>query len=225
MRYRSIARFYKWLVAEGERRDDPMQRIPAPRIPQTLQPHYTAEEVRRVLAPFSPTSRDPLILRDRAIILTLFDTGVRGAELCGAELEDLDLRQFTIAVRQGKAGKQRRVAVGAVTAQAIERYTRRRPVSPWLFASKGGENLTFNALRNMLRRSFLSVGLDFRGVHAFRRGFAISFLDAGGDPGDLQALAGWESVAMVRRYARATETERAIRAHKQFSPVQRLGLK
>ena len=66
------------------------------------------------------------------------------------------------------------------------------------------------------------TGLRFRGMHAFRRGFAITFLDAGGDPKDLRTLAGWDSPQMLRRYTKATETTRALKAHRRFSPVDRL---
>ena len=44
VRYRALQQFYKWLVAEGERQDNPMERIPAPRVPETLQPHYSEED-------------------------------------------------------------------------------------------------------------------------------------------------------------------------------------
>ena len=222
VRHRAIQQFFKWLVAEGERQDNPMERIPAPRIPETMQPHYTDDDLRRALAKIPQTSRDPMVLRNRAILLTLYDTGLRGAELCGLRTEDLDIRDLSVMVRRGKGGKERRVGTSAITAQAIDRYHRRRQPSPWLFAARGDGPLTFSALRNMLRRLFLDVGLEFRGVHAFRRGFAISFLDAGGDPEDLRTLAGWESPQMLRRYTKATETSRALKAHRRFSPVDQL---
>ncbi len=64
----------------------------------------------------------PHNLRDVAMIMTLYDSGVRAAELCGMKVEDLDWRDRTILVT-GKAGKQRRVSIGHKTAQAIERYS------------------------------------------------------------------------------------------------------
>jgi len=222
VRYRALQRFYKWLVIEGERQDNPMECIPAPRVPETLQPHYNEEDLRRVLAKIPATSRDPLILRNRAIVLTLYDTGLRGNELCGLRTEDLDLRDLSLRVTRRKAGKERRVGVGPVTAQAIERYHRRRQPSLWMFAAVGGGSLSPNDVRLMLERMFKAAGVSFRGVHAFRRGFAISFLDAGGDPEDLRTLAGWESPQMLRRYTKATETSRALKAHRRFSPVEQL---
>ena len=222
VRYRALQQFYRWLVTEGERQDNPVARIPAPRVPETIQPHYSEEDLRLVLSKIPPTSRDPLTLRNRAVVLTLFDTGLRGNELCGLRTEDLDLRDLSLRVIRGKAGKERRVGIGPVTAQAVERYHRRRNPSPWMFAAVGAGSLSPNGVRLMLERLFKAAGVPFRGVHAFRRGFAISFLDAGGDPEDLRTLAGWESAQMLRRYTKATETSRALKAHRRFSPVDGL---
>jgi site-specific recombinase XerD len=222
VRYRALQQFFKWLVIEGERSDNPLDRIPTPRVPEQIQPHYDDDDVRRVLAKIPPNSRDPLLLRNRAILLTLYDTGLRGNELCGVRTSDLDLRDLTIRVRHAKAGRERIVGVSASATQAIDRYHRRRQPSPWLFSTAAGGPLSFQAVRLMLGRLFRSAGVAFKGVHGFRRGFAISFLDSGGDPEDLRTLAGWESPQMLRRYTKATETTRALKAHRRFSPVDRL---
>lgn len=79
-RYRALKSFYKWLVGEGERQDNPMSRIPPPKVPQSIQKHYTLQEVERLLLTCSGTSI--LDLRDKAIILVLLDTGLRSKELC-----------------------------------------------------------------------------------------------------------------------------------------------
>jgi integrase/recombinase XerD len=223
--YRAAAVFYKWLVAEGERPDNPLSRIPPPRVEVKIQAHYTPEDVALVLKRLPHATRDWRALRNRAIVLTLYDTGLRGAELCGLRREDLDLRDLGLRVQRGKGGKWREVAVSALTAQAIDRYLRNRnDLSLWLFVGREAEPLTVNGLKMMLERLWSNAGLAFRGVHAFRRGFAIQFLEAGGDPEDLRTLAGWDSHQMLRRYTKATETQRAKRAHAKFSPVQALGL-
>ncbi|MDP2950088.1 MAG: tyrosine-type recombinase/integrase [Chloroflexota bacterium] len=223
--YRAIQQFYKWLVAEGERPDNPITRIPAPRVADEILPHYSPEEVQRVLDSVGVRNRDWGALRDRAVILFLFDTGVRARELCDMRMEDLDLHNLSILVH-GKAGKQRQVGIGYASATAIERYHRRRKVaSRWVFSDQHGGQMTFNGVKMALGRRFKAAGVLFRGCHAFRRAFAIAWLDAGGGPEDLARLAGWDSPQMLRRYTRATEGTRALAAHRRFSPGDQLQTK
>lgn len=219
-RYRALKRFFKWLVTEGVRNDNPMDRIKPPRLPELIQPHYQPQELETVLKVCRDSSSYGL--RDRAIILVLYDTGVRAAEVCGMEVSHINWDDQTILVT-GKAGKQRRVSFGAKAGAAIDRYLRKRGVkSPWLWLSSGNKPMTANGLRMMLERMFESAGIRFRGAHAFRRAFAIGFLEAGGQESDLKELAGWKGYDMVQRYARATAGERAARAHKKLSPGDRL---
>ena len=221
-RWASIGAFYKWAADEGERPDNPMLRIKPPQVPERVLPHYSSDDVSRVLAPIPEKATDELNLRDRAIIITLFDTGLRATELCSLRREQLNLRERTITVR-GKGGKERAVGIGATTASAIDRYLRRRRVhTPWLFSQRDGTHVSTNTLRMLLQRRYAAGGVAFRGAHAFRRGFGIEFLQAGGDPNDLKTLAGWSSYEMLRRYTRATETLRGIAAHRKFSPADRL---
>lgn len=107
------------------------------------------------------------------MILVLYDSGVRSAELCGMRVSDIDWRGLTILVT-GKAGKQRRVSIGSKAAQAVEWYLRKRPVrSDWLWLASDNKPFTLNGLRMMMVRRFGKAGMKFWDVHAFRRGFAI----------------------------------------------------
>ena len=77
--------FYKWLRAEGEVTENPVDRISPPRVPESIQPHYTAEDIERVLKALrGRRSRGLDAARSRAIVLVLYDTGVRASELCGS---------------------------------------------------------------------------------------------------------------------------------------------
>ena len=225
VRYRAVNRFFNWCVQEGEREDNPLDKVDPPHIPDELQPFYRPEEVETVLKAIGHEGQKGnkiYQLRDDGVIRTLYDTGVRAAELCGMQVEGLDWKRRTIIVT-GKAGKQRHVSFGFQTGQSIERYLRRRGFkSIWLWLASGQKPFTTNGLRMMLERRFQSAGVKFRGIHAFRRGFAMSFLAAGGQEGDLKELGGWESFAMVTRYARGNAAERAIDAHKKFSPGDHL---
>jgi|GEM_PF-381701 len=221
VRYRSVNRFFKWCVAEGERDSNPMDHIAPPKIPDEIQPFYKPDEINVVLKAIGKGTTLHQF-RDKAIILTLFDTGVRASELVGMLVENVDWSERSILVT-GKAGKQRRVSVGHVAAAAIDRYIRkRREDSPYLWLASGQKFLTVNGLRMMLERRFKDAGIPFRGAHGFRRAFAMAYLDSGGAVDDLKELGGWEHYAMVTRYARANAGQRAVKAHKKFSPGDRL---
>ena len=219
--YRSLNRFFIWCVKEGEREDNPVDYIDPPRLPQVIQPFYDPTDVEAVLKAIG--TKNPHALRDTGVVLTLFDTGVRASELCGMKVGVVDWKELSIKVT-GKAGKERFVGIGHKTAQAIERYSRRRQQeSQWLWATTGNRvPFTINGLRMMLERHFKDAGVEFRGAHAFRRGFAMSYLAAGGQENDLKELGGWSSYAMVSRYARGNAGERAVRAHQALSPGDRL---
>jgi site-specific recombinase XerD len=221
--YRALSSFYKWMVAEGEIRESPLQRLSPPRPETRIRAHIEAGDVERLLSSIAK-SDDTLGLarRDAAIIVMLYDTGLRSAELCGLTRADFDTKRLVLKVR-GKGSKERLVGVGYATAQAVERYLRKRSDdAPWLLASWHGTQLSYNALTIMLRRRFEDAGLAFHGAHSFRRGFAMAFLDSGGSPEDLRTLAGWESPEMLRHYTRASEGERALRGHRQHSPADAL---
>ena len=223
VRYRSLNRFFNWCVGEEERADNPMDKVDPPKIPSEIQAYYQPHEVEAVVKAIGRAT--PHNLRDAAMVMVLYDSGVRAAELCGMKVDDLDWRDRTIKVT-GKASKQRRVSIGSKTAMSIERYLRKRGAkSDWLWLGSVNKPLALNGLRMMLERRFRDAGVKFRGAHAFRRGFAMEYLASGGQEGDLKELGGWENYAMVSRYAKANAGERAIAAHKKLSPGDKLNVR
>ena len=221
-RYRSIKRFFRWLLEEGEITENAMLRLRPPRVPDQIKDHYGTEAVERVLKACGEKSWTSL--RDRAMVLVLYDTGVRASELVGMRIDDVNIDEQCIKVT-GKGSKERLVPIGNRAALAIDKYLRKRPatVADFVWLSTRGQPMTFNALRMCLRRRFEDAGVPFKGIHAFRRTFAIAFLDAGGYAEDLQQIAGWNSLQMVQRYTKATASARARRAHRKLSPADRLG--
>jgi site-specific recombinase XerD len=222
VRYRSLSRFFNWCVEEGEREDNPMDRVDAPMIPSTIQPYYLPHDVESVVKAINLVT--PHDNRDAAIIMILFYTGVRAAELCGMKLVNLNWEEGTILVTC-KADKQRRVSFGNQSVQAIDRYLKiSKNESDWLWIGSANKPIVISGRRMMLRRRFGAAGVKFQGAHAFRRGFAMEYLAAGGQEGDLKELGGWNDYAMVTRYAKANAGERAVLAHKKLSPGNRLDI-
>jgi site-specific recombinase XerD len=227
-RHSSLRALFSWMQHEDIRRDHPMDRIKMPRVPEQVLPHYSDDEIAALLHAIPNKGTDLMALRDRAIVLFFFDTGVRCQELCDLTLGNIDREARHAHVVTGKGGKGRMVAYSADVANALNRYMRRRggwdtpgPTAP-LFATKSGGRLTTNGVRMLMQRRFQSADVTFRGTHAFRRSAGIGFLESGGDPTDLKELMGWSSWSMLYRYTKATARSRALRAHEEHSPVARL---
>jgi site-specific recombinase XerD len=223
-RYRGVHAFYQWLRREGEVTENPLDRIEPPRLPESVQPYYSSDDLQLVLKALrSRRARGVDAARTRAIILVLFDTGLRATELCELRTAAVNWETQTITVRETKGGDQRVVSLGTSAARALAAYLRLRGASQVsLFTALDGRHLTKNALKLLLRRTFEAAGVEFSGIHAFRRGSGIEYLRQGGQAEDLRVLMGWKSPEMIRRYVKAAEVERATAAHKRFSPADRL---
>ena len=87
VRYRSLNRFFNWTVTEEERTDNPMDKVEPPKIPSTIQAYYTPHEIETIIKAIPRSTHHNL--RDVAMIMMLFDTGVRASELYGMKVSDL----------------------------------------------------------------------------------------------------------------------------------------
>ncbi len=210
--YRVARVWFRWLVEQGDLEQSPLARIKAPRVRISPLEPVTIDQVRALLGVSNP--------RDRALILFLFDTGVRAGELVSLNVSDVNLSTGLVQIRNGKGGKSRVVVLGVKARRELVRYLRRREGVP-LFTTDDGHRLGTNTLRQILRRRCRDAGICPRGPHAFRRAFALAMLRGGSDVHSLQLLMGHADLSILRRYLAQTEDDLRA-AHERAGPVDHL---
>jgi integrase/recombinase XerC/integrase/recombinase XerD len=158
--------------------------------------------------------------RDKAIIISLLDTGARATEFLALNLEDLDLAAGSALIRKGKGRKPRMVFLGRKSRRAIRAYLRgRHDSNPALWLTNDGDRMTYAALRGVVRRRAQSAALKHEpSLHDFRRAFAINMLRSGVDVFALQRLMGHADLQVLRRYLAQTDAD-VQAAHMRGSPV------
>lgn len=179
----------------------------------------------------SMTSNDFIDRRDTAIIRLLFDSGIRRAELCAIDTDDLDLQQQQVLVH-GKGSKDRIVPFGNKTTLAIRKYQRARAARPAadaraLFLSRrpdplGEWRLTGGGVGEMVTRRCAAAGLSHLHPHQFRHTWAADLKGQGISDADLERLAGWTTPLMSRRYGAIVADEQARAAARRLSRGDRV---
>ena len=202
-----------WTWAESEMGCEHIMRgrVAIPKIEEKQPEPFTQDEIKRLLkaAEFSaewvtPTgkrvrSERPSAVRDRAIILTLLDTGVRVSELCNLTVEDYDSERGRLFVRSGKGDKSRYVYAGRRAQMSIWRYLNGRKTG-WVFLTRSDYQMERNNVRHMLKRIGAAGGVDNVYPHRFRHTFAITFLRNGGNVFILKELMGHSKLETTMRY-------------------------
>ena len=207
-----LRRFFRFLLQEGEVRSDPMREMRLPTCRVDPQPTYSEAEVKRLILVCDHKTRTGT--RDRAMLLTLFDTGVRVGELVSMGLPNWEHRTVRV---EGKTGV-REVPLGMATLQALDRYVRRWAIteSPFWRGKKGA--VTGSGVLQIIRRLSRRADVPHKGVHAFRRAAAAQMKRLGMNDSDILEVMGWRSVEMLRRYTAAVAEELAHQAHRRCSP-------
>jgi integrase/recombinase XerD len=200
--------FYHHLRREGTIEHDPTADLRGPRKPQRLPRVLTREQVARLLE--QPRGTEPLALRDRALLESMYACGLRASEAVGLELADVDLEEGLLRAR-GKGSKERIVPIGRQALAALHAYlrsgrpqlidaTRAQPPAQ-LFLNSRGAGLTRQGLYKIVQGHARTAGLAERmSPHTLRHSFATHLLAGGCDLRSLQEMLGHADLATTQVY-------------------------
>ena len=215
-RLSALRHFFRFLLRDGVRADDPTERLDAPRAGRRLPKYLTEAEVAALLAAVSslPPPRAAMM---RAALELLYATGLRVGELLALRAAALRSDAALLVVR-GKGGKERVVPLSDAARAAASLLPARDPPSPWLFPGREpGQALTRQGFALLLKQVALAAGLDPARVspHVLRHCFASHMLARGADLRSLQLLLGHADIATTEIYTHVEQGRLAavLQAH------------
>ena len=212
----ALRQFYRFLVREAVRTDDPTQLLDGPRLPQSLPKYLTEQEVDALLA--AAADRPPAqALPMRAALEILYATGLRVSELLALPRTALagDARMLLV---RGKGGRERIVPLSDAAKDAAAAFvaSRKKP-EKYLFPGRRGAALTRQGFARLLKAVALDAGIDPARVspHVLRHSFASHMLARGADLRSLQLLLGHADIATTQIYTHvlAERLQRLVQAH------------
>lgn len=203
--------WFAWMVKQGVLQENPALTIELPKVARRLpKAILTTKEVETVLA--MPDLTTAVGLRDRAIMETLYSTGIRRMELTRLTIHDVDRERGTVFVREGKGGKDRIVPIGERALAWIAAYRDR--ARPELVGLHDTGHLFMNSLGNPLRPFHLTMltrnyviksGIGKEGAcHLFRHTCATVLLEGGMDTRYIQDILGHASLETTQVYTRVS---------------------
>jgi integrase/recombinase XerD len=211
----TVRSWHRFLADEGIVTSDPSADVMPPRIPSAVPKALTEEQIVRLLD--VAIGVDPAGFRDRAILETLYGTGMRISEMCGLSLSDLDLGDRLVRVL-GKGSKERVLPIGRIAAAALNEWLSphgRKLMEPKRWARRGdaeavflnqrGGRLTRQGAWGVVNKHAVTAQLgDVVHPHVLRHSCATHLLEHGADIRSVQELLGHASLTTTQRYTKVT---------------------
>ena len=201
----ALRMFFGWMQETGRITTNETDMVSAPKQPRRLPYVVSQTEIERLL--ITPDTSTTLGLRDRALLESLYASGIRVSEATSIDVSDLDLdtRECTVF---GKGSKQRIVLLGSSAARWLRNYMSdarpklvTRKSGDALFLNNLGGRLTERGIQMIVKKHALNAGLDAEfHTHNLRHSFATHLLDGGADLRVVQDLLGHESPATTQIY-------------------------
>lgn len=200
-----IRQYYRWLLREGRIGKDPTALIESPKLGRGLPKVIDEDGITRLLE--APDIETPVGMRDRAMLETMYATGLRVSELVGLDLANLNLNQGVVRVL-GKGGKERLVPLGEHALEWLKRYMGQARGallkgrhSPAVFVTARGGGMTRQAFWHAVKRHAAAAGIRQNlSPHVLRHSFATHLLNHGADLRVVQLLLGHSDLSTTQIY-------------------------
>ena len=219
----TLRRFYRWQLARGRIVADPTLKLANPTRPSRLPKVMSEKQVDSLLA--APDIDSPLGLRDRAMLETLYATGLRVSELVNLKIHEVSFNDNVLRAL-GKGSKERLVPLGELAIDWLGRYLNEaRPEilkgrqSDALFVTGRGTAMTRQAFWQLIKRYALRAGIapEKLSPHVLRHAFATHLLNHGADLRVVQLLLGHADISTTQIYTHVAR-ERLKTLHAMHHP-------
>jgi integrase/recombinase XerC len=218
----ALRSFFKFLYREGHIKANPITAVSTPKLDKYLPTFLDVDKVIKLLT--SPDEGTLDGLRDKAILETLYSTGIRVSELVRLDSDDIDFIGGVVKVF-GKGAKERMVPIGETALSAVRKYLDKRgPLRSEgkdrdaVFVNKFGTRLTDRSIRRMLDKYIRKCSIQEKiSPHSLRHSFATHLLDRGADLRSVQELLGHVNLSTTQIYTHVT-TERLKSVYDKAHP-------
>ncbi len=218
----ALKRFYRLALRDGRIALDPTLKIDTPKLPRSLPKSLSEADVERLLN--TPDTTEPLGLRDKAMLETLYASGLRVSELVTLRVVNVSLDMGVLSV-MGKGGKERMVPLGEEALLWLSRYLSDArqlilgtTISDALFVTQRGAAMTRQAFWYLIKRRALQAGLArLPSPHVLRHAFATHLLNHGADLRVIQMLLGHADISTTQIYTHVAR-ERLKQLHARHHP-------
>ena len=210
----TLRSFYKFLVKRNEIAASPVAAVRTPKQEKKLPRFLEYEEVKRLLE--TPPTDNWLGARDKAILETLYSTGMRVSELVALNMDDVDFLGEVVHIR-GKGKKERIAPISSSALAVIQHYMEYRNKRAQtngnfdpkvLFVNKHGRRLSTRSVRRKMDKYLKIAGLDPAiSPHTLRHSFATHMLNKGADLRSVQELLGHQSLSTTQIYTHLTTSK------------------